>query len=74
MLRNMLTACSQFRHTLTGDLKGILKMASGVSLNELLSLSPHAMQKMLSLAGCLLHRVFQRTRDWNYLPKMEEQA
>lgn len=74
MLRNMLTACSQFRHTLDWDLERDFEDMSGVSLNELPSLSPHAMQKMLSLAGCLLHRVFQRTRDWNYLLKMEEQA
>ena len=67
LLRNMLTACSQFRHTRDWNMEDDFKMMSGVSVEEVSSLSPHSMEKMLSLAGCLLHRVFQRTKDWNYL-------
>ena len=67
LLRNMLTACSQFRHTRDWNMEDDFKMMSGVSVEEVSSLSPHSMEKMLSLSGCLLHRVFQRTKDWNYL-------
>lgn len=67
LLRNMLTACSQFRHTLDWNLEKDFENLSGVSVNDVSSLSPHATEKMLSLAGRLLHRVFQRTQDWNYL-------
>lgn len=73
LLRNMLTACSQFRHTLDWNLEKDFENLSGVSVNDVSSLSPHATEKMLSLAGRLLHRVFQRTQDWNYLLHMGEQ-
>lgn len=75
LLRNMLTACSQFGHTRDWDIEASFERLSGISVHDISSLSPHDTGKMLLLAGRLLHRVFQRTQDWNYLLTiMEEES
>lgn len=74
LLRHMLTACSQFGHTRDWDLEADFENLSGIPVNDVALLSAHDTEKMLSLAGRLLHRVFQRTEDWNYLLDVMEKA
>ena len=72
LLRHMLTACAQFRFSHDQDFEKVFKSLSGMKVRDISSLSFHDAEKMLSIAGCLLHRVLQWTLDRGDVLEMME--
>lgn len=65
MLKHMLEACGQWRYTRDQDFEQYFEEMTGVNLGNAGKLSSHDAEKMLAVAGCLLHQTHQRTIDWN---------